>query len=80
MSTYTIREVRKLRTGVDGLFIFDGGPTDSDLDQTIGHTTCALEHQFDSTTIIGRILPRKEPYCQASFVIEIKLPYDFPFS
>ncbi len=27
----------------------------------------------------GRILPKTEPYCRASFLIEIKLPIDYPF-
>ena len=80
MSKYTIKEISKLRSGVDGLFILDGGPTDSDSDQTIGRTACASEHQSDSSTIIGRILPTRQPYCQASFVIKIDLPDDFPFS
>lgn len=29
--------------------------------------------------ILGRILPEKEPYCFASFLIEIQLPTEYPF-
>ena len=29
--------------------------------------------------IQGRILPQSEPYCHASFLIEIKLPPEYPF-
>jgi ubiquitin-protein ligase len=31
------------------------------------------------TVILGRILPQTEPYCHASFLIEIRLPPEFPF-
>lgn len=29
--------------------------------------------------ILGRIFPDKDPYCFASFLIEIKLPEEYPF-
>jgi ubiquitin-protein ligase len=32
-----------------------------------------------STVIRGRILPQTEPYCHASFLIEITLPPQWPF-
>ncbi len=31
------------------------------------------------TIIQGRILPQTEPYCRASFLIEIALPREYPF-
>jgi ubiquitin-protein ligase len=33
----------------------------------------------DTIAIRGRILPQKEPYCHASFLIEITLPREYPF-
>ncbi len=33
----------------------------------------------DMTIIQGRILPQTEPYCRASFLIEIALPREYPF-
>jgi ubiquitin-protein ligase len=33
----------------------------------------------DRPIIRGRILPEKDPYCFASFLIEIRVPFDYPF-
>ncbi len=34
---------------------------------------------MESVVIRGRILPEKEPYCSASFLIEIEVPSEYPF-
>ena len=36
-------------------------------------------HSQDVFIIQGRILPKREPYCRASFLIEITLPREYPF-
>ncbi|UJR18864.1 hypothetical protein I4U23_021992 [Adineta vaga] len=36
-------------------------------------------HKKDAIIIQGRILPKTEPYCRASFLIEITLPLEYPF-
>jgi ubiquitin-protein ligase len=43
--------------------------------------TISIEHLHDvrGAVIHGRILPTKDPYCFASFRIEIRFPLDYPF-
>jgi ubiquitin-conjugating enzyme E2 T len=38
-------------------------------------------HFYGTNTAViqGRILPKTEPYCHASFLIEIRLPSEYPF-
>jgi len=40
--------------------------------------TTLNSHIVDSTVIQGRILPSIEPYCRASFLIQITLPREYP--
>lgn len=42
-------------------------------------TTTYIESATCINIIRGRIFPQTEPYCRASFLIEIKLPRDYPF-
>ncbi len=37
-------------------------------------------HEKDVTVIQGRILPKSYPYCHASFLIEITVPRNYPFT
>ena len=39
----------------------------------------SAQNSNETHIIYGRILPEKEPYCFASFLIEIKLPPEYPF-
>jgi ubiquitin-protein ligase len=36
-------------------------------------------YNAENPVILGRILPEKEPYCFASFLIQIKIPPEYPF-
>ncbi len=48
--------------------------------QSLNNTTA--NRHFDNKqefVIRGRILPEKDPYCLASFLIEIRLPAEYPF-
>jgi ubiquitin-protein ligase len=36
-------------------------------------------HEKGTIVIQGRILPQTEPYCRASFLLEIKLPPGYPY-
>ena len=36
-------------------------------------------HPKDRFVVQGRILPKTEPYCNASFLIQMTLPEDYPF-
>jgi ubiquitin-conjugating enzyme E2 D/E len=40
---------------------------------------CPHAYNANNPVILGRILPDKEPYCFASFLIEIKFPPEYPF-
>jgi ubiquitin-conjugating enzyme E2 L3 len=40
-------------------------------------TRCS--HKKDLIRLQGRILPKTEPYCRASFLIEITFPREYPF-
>lgn len=42
-------------------------------------TTPQPNHPKNVFVLQGRILPRSEPYCAASFLIQITLPEEFPF-
>ena len=42
-------------------------------------TVPAISCRQDSQVIRGRILPKSEPYCRASFLVQITLPPEYPF-
>jgi ubiquitin-protein ligase len=77
-----IRKLERLET--ENKLIIDINPFKS-----VGNRT--IPSRFNNTTITerlnpqnafvfqARILPQSEPYCQASFLIEISLPPEYPF-
>ena len=64
-TTRLCREIEKLRSSVK--FILDKSPLDD-------------QSGAPSNIIVGRILPDSDPFNQAAFQIEIKIPTDYPFS
>jgi ubiquitin-protein ligase len=54
---------------------------DADNSSMRSNNTRPTQHSFrvDRPVIRGRILPEKDPYCFASFLIEIRLPFEYPF-
>jgi ubiquitin-protein ligase len=42
-------------------------------------TTIQRFHRKDDMVIIGRVLPKSEPYCRASFLIAMTLSNEYPF-
>jgi ubiquitin-protein ligase len=53
----------------------------SDIRPARFNNTKATQRSDDKDVIVihGRILPMSEPYCRASFLIEIALPPEYPF-
>ncbi len=52
-----------------------------DTDKSLASSRNANSHSYSSTQEIirGRIFPDKEPYCFASFLLEIQLTVEYPF-
>ena len=78
-------ELDKLeRLESENKFILDVGllkcSNDNILPERFNGTTIAKPlDTLDLFTFYGRIFLQTEPYCQASFLIEIKLPQEYPF-
>ncbi len=79
------REIRKLeRLESENKIIIDVNPLISFGNEQVPphfNNTTIIE-RLDATnryTFQARILPQTEPYCQASFLIEITLPPEYPF-
>ncbi len=54
---------------------------EADKSSTSSNNTRPTQHLYGTDTAIirGLILPEKDPYCLASFLIEIRLPSEYPF-
>ena len=67
----------------EGIFILDVDPVvllnKGEPPPTFSNTTTIEKFEKDIRVIYGRILPRSEPYCRASFLVEITLSSDYPF-
>jgi ubiquitin-protein ligase len=80
-----LTEFRKLeQLECENKFILHAHPMElfggNKLPPRFNNTTMTPPRHKEGTLIIqGRILPQREPYCRASFLIQIMLPEEFPF-
>ena len=80
-----LRELRELeRLQLENKFIIDRSPLahfgNNETPPRFNNTTTwRCSYSKDAHVIRGRILPQNEPYCRASFLVEITLTPEFPF-
>ena len=80
-----LTELQKLeRLQLENKFIIDRSPLahfgNNETPPRFNNTTTwRRSYSKDAPVIRGRILPQVEPYCRASFLVEITLPPEFPF-